>query len=144
MAKPPRKSGRKVSLSPATVQRIATCVLAFERGSKNMSSPPMRTAGGDDGIVRGTFTGSWAKGATATVTDATLSSVTYTAKNYLTPVTGTGEKDCLISYVAGEWVLVDFDLTQLEGYSFGKSQVLGTVSGALKWIDTTDCTTGTP
>jgi hypothetical protein len=141
MAKPPRQSGRKVSLSPATVKRIATCVLAFERGNKDMSSPPMRTAGGDDGIIRGTFSGSWAKGATTTVKDATLSSVTYEkVKNYLTPITGTGTKDCLISYVAGEWVLVDFDLTQLDGYSAGKSQVLGTVSGALKWIDTTACT----
>jgi hypothetical protein len=106
MAKPPRQSGRKVSLSPATVKRIATCVLAFERGNKDMSSPPMRTAGGDDSIVRGTFSGSWSKGATATVTDATLSSVTYTAKNYFAALTGTGTRACAIAYVAGEWILI--------------------------------------
>jgi len=93
------------------------------------------------GVIRGTFSAPWNKGSTATVTDATLTSVTYTGvKNYLTAVTGTGTKDCLIAYVGGEWVLVQFDLTQLDGYSAGKSQVLGTVSGALKWIDTTACT----
>jgi hypothetical protein len=92
------------------------------------------------GVIRGTFTGSWAKDASATVTDKVSTSVTYSGvKNYLTPITGTGTKDCLIAYVGSEWVLVQFDLLQLDGYSAGKSQVLGTVSGALKWIDTTDC-----
>ena len=107
MAKPPRQSGRKVSLTPATVKRIAACVLAFERGNKDMSSPPMRTAGGDDGLVRGTFTAPWNKGSTTTVTDATLTSVTYTGvKNYFANVTGSGSKACAIAYVAGEWILI--------------------------------------
>lgn len=92
-------------------------------------------------VVRGTFSAPWSKGATATVTDAAASSVTYTAKNYYTPVTGTGTKDCAIAYVGGEWILVDFDLTQLDGFSAGKTQVLGNVSGSLKWLDTTDCAT---
>jgi hypothetical protein len=140
MAKPPRQSGRKVSLAPATAKRIAAAVLAYERGNKDMSSPPMRTGSDGTEIVRGTFTGPWSKGATATVTDGVLSSVTYTAKNYLTPVTGTGTKDCAIAYVAGEWVLIEFDLTQLDGYSLGKTQVLASVSGELKWLDTTACT----
>jgi hypothetical protein len=140
MAKPPRQSGRKVSLTPATAKRIAACVLAFERGNKDMSSPPMRTGSDGTEIIRGTFTAPWNKGSTATVTDGVLSSVTYKAKNYYTPVTGTGTKDCAIAYVGGEWILIDFDLTQLDGYSSGKTQVLGSVSGALKWIDTTTCT----
>ena len=107
MAKPPRQSGRKVSLSPATVKRIAAVVLAYERGNKDMSSPPMRTAGGDDALVRGTFTAPWNKGSTATVTDATLTSVTYTGvKNYFANVTGSGSKACAIAYVAGEWILI--------------------------------------
>ena len=93
------------------------------------------------GVVRGTFSGAWAKGAAATVTDAITTSATYSGvKNYLTSITGTGTKDCLIAFVGAEWVLVEFDLLQLDGYSLGKSQVLGTVSGALKWIDTTACT----
>jgi hypothetical protein len=106
MAKPPRKSGQRVSLTPATVKRIARCVLAFERGSKDMQALPIRTAYGDAEIVRGTFSGSWAKGATATVTDATLTSVTYTVKNYFSSLTGTGSKACAIAYVAGEWILI--------------------------------------
>jgi predicted RecA/RadA family phage recombinase len=97
------------------------------------------------GIKRGTFTGEWAKDDTTTVTDAVETSVTYSdVKNYLTSVTGTGTKRCLIAYVGSEWVLVQFDLLELDGYSAGKSQVLGTESGALKWIDTTDCETTTP
>lgn len=98
--------------------------------------------GGARQLVRGTFSGAWAKGSTKTVTDATSSGTTYAnVKNYYTSITGTGTKDCAIAYVGSEWVLVEFDLLQLEGYSAGKSQVLGTVSGALKWIDTTDCAT---
>jgi hypothetical protein len=141
MAKPPRQSGRSVTFTPASAKRIARAVLAHERGGRDMERTRLRTAGGDDALVRGTFTAPWSKGSTATVTDVTLTSVTYTGvKNYLTGITGTGTKDCLIAYVGGEWVLVQFDLTQLDGYSAGKSQVLGTVSGALKWIDTTACT----
>jgi hypothetical protein len=56
--------------------------------------------------VRGTFSGSWAKNATATVTDAVTSSVTYTAKNYFSALTGTGTKACAIAYVGGEWILI--------------------------------------
>ena len=141
MAKPPRQSGRSVTFTPASAKRIARAVLAHERGGRDMERTQLRTAGGDDALVRGTFSGSWAKDGTATVTDKILTSVTYTGvKNYLTAITGSGTKDCLIAYVGGEWVLVQFDLTQLDGYSAGKSQVLGTVSGALKWIDTTACT----
>ena len=141
MGKPPRQSGRKVTFTPEAAQRIARAVVAVEKGDRSMAAPRRQSAGADGEIIRGTFSGSWAKDATATVTDKILTSVTYTGvKNYLTPITGTGTKDCLISYVGGEWVLVQFDLTQLDGYSAGKSQVLGTVSGALKWIDTTACT----
>ena len=97
------------------------------------------------GVVRGTFSGAWTKDSTKTVTDAVNTGTTYdNVKNYLTSVTGTGTKRCLIAYVGSEWVLVQFDLLELDGYSAGKSQVLGTVSGALKWIDTTDCATTTP
>jgi hypothetical protein len=141
MAKPPRQSGRKVSLTPATVKRIAACVLAFERGNKDMSSPPMRTAGGDDNIVRGTFTGSWDKGATKTVTDATLSAVTYTAKNYVASLLPTGDMGCQLCYTAGEWVLVTWDWTGLSGYSSSTQQVLThNTNGQLVWVSTTACT----
>jgi len=58
------------------------------------------------GLIRGTFTAPWSKGATATVTDAVLSSVTYTAKNYFSSLTGSGSKACAISFVGGEWILI--------------------------------------
>jgi len=59
------------------------------------------------GVIRGTFTAPWNKGSTATVTDATLTSVTYTGvKNYFASVTGSGSKACAIAYVAGEWILI--------------------------------------
>ena len=58
------------------------------------------------GVVRGTFSSSWAKGATATVTDATSNGVTYTAKNYYAALTGSATKACAIAYVGGEWILL--------------------------------------
>jgi len=107
MAKPPRQSGRSVTFTPASAKRIARAVLASERGGRDMERTQLRTAGNDDALVRGTFSGDWAKDGTATVTDKVLTSVTYTGvKNYLTAITGTGTKDCLIAYVGGEWVLV--------------------------------------
>lgn len=90
------------------------------------------------GVVRGTFTGSWATGATATVTDAT--SKTYTAKNYFTPISGTGTKDCAIAYSGSEWILIAFNLVQLQGFDASKTQVLANASGTVKWLDTTTCT----
>ena len=93
------------------------------------------------GIVRGTFSGSWSKGATATVTDATSSSVTYTAKNYWASVNCASATTCQIAYVAGEWVLVSLDLTGLTGYSGSTQQVLAhNTSGELVWLSTTACT----
>ena len=140
MAKPPRQSGRSVSFSPASAKRIQRAVLQVERGGADMSRPALRTAGGDGEIIRGTFTAPWSKGSTATVTDAVLSSVTYMAKNYFTPISGTGTKDCSISFIGGDWILVNFDLTQLDGFDGTKTQVLASVSGSLKWLDTTACT----
>ena len=59
------------------------------------------------GVVRGTFTAPWNKGATATVTDAITTSVTYTGvKNYFANVTGSGSKACAIAYVGSEWILI--------------------------------------
>jgi hypothetical protein len=120
-------------------------ILYKESGTGSGKWALVRLAAGPQGVVRGTFTGGWEKDATATVTDAVNTSTTYSGvKNYLTSITGTGEKKCLIAYVGDEWVLIEFDLLQLDGYSAGKSQVLGTVSGSLKWIDTTECEATTP
>jgi hypothetical protein len=106
MAKSPRQSGRSVGLTPKTAKRIQRAVLKVERGGKDMQRPHLRTAGSDTEIQRGTFTAPWTKGNTATVTDATLTSVTYTAKNYFANLTGSGTKACAIAYVGGEWILI--------------------------------------
>lgn len=106
MAKPPRQSGRKVSFTPEAARRITSAVLAVEAGNRDQSAAGLRTMGGGDELVRGTFSLPWAKGATATVTDATLTAVTYTAKNYFAGLTGTGTKACCIAFVAGEWILI--------------------------------------
>lgn len=59
------------------------------------------------GVIRGTFSGTWNKGATATVTDAITTSVTYAGvKNYFANVTGSGSKACAIAYVGSEWILI--------------------------------------
>jgi hypothetical protein len=94
--------------------------------------------GGSQGIKRGTFSGTWTKGSTTTVTDAVVSGTTYTAKNYIATLSGTA---CLIAYVADEWVLVGWDWHSMTGYSASKQQVLThAANGGLTWIDTTACT----
>jgi hypothetical protein len=90
------------------------------------------------GVIRGTFTGTWTKGSTTTVTDAVVSGATYTAKNYIATLSGSV---CLIAYVADEWVLVGWDWHSMTGYSASKQQVLThAANGGLAWIDTTACT----
>jgi predicted RecA/RadA family phage recombinase len=90
------------------------------------------------GVIRGTFSGTWTKGSTTTVTDAVVSGATYTAKNYIATLSGSV---CLIAYVADEWVLVGWDWHSLTGYSASKQQVLThAANGGLAWIDTTACT----
>jgi hypothetical protein len=95
-------------------------------------------AGGAQGIKRGTFTGTWTKGSTTTVTDAVVSGTTYTARNYIATLSGSV---CFIAYVADEWVLVGWDWHSMTGYSASKQQVLThAANGGLAWIDTTACT----
>jgi predicted RecA/RadA family phage recombinase len=90
------------------------------------------------GIIRGTFSGTWTKGSTTTVTDAVVSGATYTAKNYIATLSGSV---CLIAYVANEWVLVGWDWHSLTDYDATKQQVLThTESGGLAWVSTTACT----
>jgi hypothetical protein len=90
------------------------------------------------GVIRGTFSGTWTKGSTTTVTDAVISGATYTAKNYIATLSGSV---CLIAYVADEWVLVGWDWHSMTGYSASKQQVLTHgANGGLAWIDTTACT----
>jgi hypothetical protein len=96
-----------VSLTPSTARRIVRAVVAFERGGGSIEAPVSPPPANDDGLVRGTFTAPWNKGSTKTVTDATLSSVTYEGvRNYFANVTGSGTRACALAYVAGEWILI--------------------------------------
>ena len=93
------------------------------------------------GIVRGTFTGNWSKGSTATVTDAVTSSKTYTVKNYIASLATSGTVTCSIAQVGDEWILVSWDWHSLSGYSGSAQQVLAhNASGQLTWLNTTGCT----
>jgi predicted RecA/RadA family phage recombinase len=90
------------------------------------------------GVIRGTFSGTWTKGSTTTVTDAVVSGATYTAKNYIATLSGSA---CLIAYVADEWVLVGWDWHSMTGYSASTQQVLThAANGGLAWVSTTACT----
>ena len=90
------------------------------------------------GVIRGTFSGTWTKGSTTTVTDAVVSGATYTAKNYLATLSGSA---CLIAYVADEWVLVGWDWHSMTGYDASTQQVLThAANGGLAWVSTTACT----
>lgn len=106
MAKPPRQSGRRATFTPEAAGRIAKVVRDAERGQGDISPTAPRVTGLDGEVIRGTFTAPWAKDATKTVTDATLSSVTYEAKNYFSTLTGSGTKRCAITFTAGEWILI--------------------------------------
>ena len=141
MAKPPRQSGRKVTFTPEAARRIARVVVAVEKGDRSTAAPGGQSSVGDDALIRGKFSGSWDKGATKTVTDATLSAVTYEAKNYVASLLPSGEMVCQLAYSAGEWVLVSWDWQSLSGYSGSTQQVLThNTSGQLAWVSTTVCT----
>jgi len=62
-------------------------------------------------VVRGTFSAPWSKGASATVTNATNGSVSYSAKNYFGSITTTGTKACAIAWANGEWILLAAECT---------------------------------
>jgi hypothetical protein len=112
-------------------------VLWKETGAGTGKWALVRLASRGDSIKRGTFSGTWTKGSTTTVTDAVVTGVTYTAKNYIATLSGSV---CLIAYVADEWVLVGWDWHSMTGYSASKQQVLThAANGGLAWIDTTVC-----
>jgi hypothetical protein len=71
--------------------------------------------GGVRPLVRGTFSGAWAKGSTNTVTDSVNPSTTYSGvKNYLSSFSGTGKLACEIAYVGAEWVLVSAESFEVD------------------------------
>jgi hypothetical protein len=96
----------RITIGRRDLRRISTVVRDAERGDRDQSAQSLRTVDDGTDIVRGTFTAPWSKGSTATVTNAIISGVTYTAKNYFAAVSGTGSKACAIAFVGGEWILI--------------------------------------
>lgn len=140
MAKPPRQSGRKVSFTPETAQRIVSAVGVVEKSGREFSAIHLPTSSGGDELVRATFTGDWAKGEPKTCSDAVLSSVTYKAKNYLVGLAIETTGKCVLAYCSGEWVLVGWDWSDLSGYSASSEQILShDGNGNLAWLGTTSC-----
>jgi hypothetical protein len=104
------------------------------------------------GVIRGTFSGAWAKGSTTTVTDAVNTGITYSGvKNYLSSFSGTGTLACEIAYVGAEWVLVSAESSELDvvtgvtlesgGIKITKETVYVTGKKTPKPADTTISTT---
>jgi hypothetical protein len=89
-------------------------------------------------VYHGQYSGSWGTGGTTNIVTEWYTGITYTVKNYLTPISGAGGH-CTFGFAEGEFVLLSFDLTSLEGYT-GATQILGVEGGSLKWFDTVICT----
>ena len=98
--------GQRVSFTRRAARRISRAVRAVEGGRRDAGATSVPYMADEDVVRRGTFTAPWNKGDTATVTDAAISSVTYTAKNYFAAVSGTGTKACAIAWACGEWILI--------------------------------------
>lgn len=96
--------------------------------------------GGGGFCLHGTYSGSWANGGATNVVTVRVGTknFTFTVKNWLTPISGTGG-DCIIAQDQDGWTLLNFDLTKLDNYK-GGTQVLGSEGSALKWFDTVICT----
>ena len=94
--------------------------------------------GGGGGVFRGTYQGAWPNDGTIRTVTEDLTGDQYDVANWLTPISGNGGK-CVFGAATGEYVLISFDLTDLDGYTSGTC-VLGSEGAALKWFDTVICT----
>ena len=98
-----------VLLSPEAAQRMAAATRRVEKMGVDVPPAgwyPYVPDDSPEGIKRGTFTAPWNKGAKASVTDATDTTVKYDAHNFFANVSGTGTKSCAIAKVGDEWILI--------------------------------------
>ena len=89
------------------------------------------------------FTGVWGYGQSRTVTDASDSSVTYSALNLAQQVSGSGVHYCAITWGgvqrtwvggnAGQWYMVSANLMESGGFDSTKSQFLAHTSNSFLW-----------
>ncbi len=131
-------------------QRIANAVVAHEKGTrreKGISFPRNYPAGGRVRVCK--TKEKWEHGSTQEleVVDATpqpkaTTTPAETVKAINRIATIPASVTVLVARGPGEdWELVAIDLTALEGYSQGKTILLGSESGMLKWIETEACST---
>lgn len=105
---------RNVVFDEASAQRIADAVRWVEQYSTAEDPPPDDPPPSSEPrkIIRGTFTGAWSKGDTASVNFIADngSSSQKDATNYFTAVGSVGATtDCVIALVGSEWVLISAD-----------------------------------
>lgn len=102
-------------LTADAARRIGKAVQAYEQGHPQMRGRPLRTASGDGGdeLRLGTVSGSWLKGATATVTrlkgdgDPWSPAQTFEAVNYFADISidcGTRKVACAL--IGTTWILI--------------------------------------
>lgn len=104
---------KNVVFDEDSAARIASAVKWVEQYSAAEEPPPDETETTEPRrIIRGMFTGTWAKGATASVNFVADngSSSQKDATNYFTTVgSAGGTTDCVIALVGSEWVLISAD-----------------------------------
>ena len=104
---------KNVVFDEASAQRIADAVKWVEQYSTAEDPPPDETEATEPRrIIRGTFTGTWVKGDTASVNFVADNgdSNQKDATNYFTDVGSAGATtDCVIALIGSEWVLVSAD-----------------------------------
>ena len=110
---------------------------------QDMSRPP-----GSGAFRLATFTGTWSIDTTHVVTFLNGATATATAVNHYFGVKASVGTACKVGLASegNTWHLVFVDLTKQQDYSTStatQEQLLGHVSGALKWYDITSCGTAT-
>lgn len=104
----------RITFDRRTAKRIATVVRDAERGDRDLAPISFRTDGGDGAEIRlGTIAATWAKGATATVTQlrpdgsALTPTRTFTATNWFAAVAvASGTKKVACASVGNQWILI--------------------------------------
>lgn len=105
------------SFDEQSVKRIGDAVRKVERMGGDRNQPPVEYETQTESfrtVIRGTFSGEWAKNADATVsfTADNGDSGTKTATNYFADVGTSGESSaCCIIQAGGEWILIEAERT---------------------------------
>ena len=100
------------SFDEQSVKRIGEAVRKIERLGGDTNQPPIEyetTSQSFRTVIRGTFSGEWAKNADASVsfTADNGDTATKTASNYFADVGTAGESSaCCIIQAGGEWILI--------------------------------------